>query len=314
MAGKDTAEQRVGFGTRQRLQFQQLEIAVLPQRPDRIGNWFTSADGHDDKRRAAHHQLVQHERRQRIQEVRIVDSDHGTRAARSCRQRVDDGAAQLQSVGLMIGHPLRERTQWNRLGALGSHGPAHSHTTSGGDGHRFAGQPALPDSRRTDDRHAAGCAPFTDPVGDQAEFFVAAGQGPHSGHRCCPHTDLLGKDRRGPRGSLPPGGPLVAVSGGGKLGLRQPHEGVHGRAFHPHPFGDHLVGHSGVAQPQRRRIRQRQLIQGFIAPASVGSHHARMPAAVALRWGTPLPHRQGSEPMTCVNARAATRPWTSKMK
>jgi hypothetical protein len=65
---------------------------------------------------------------------------------------------------------------------------------------------------------------------------------------------------------------LFVISDSGELGPRQTQKDWHGRGIDPDTFGDHLVGNPGVAEPQRRRVRQRQPVKR-LASTQMGNHN-----------------------------------------
>jgi hypothetical protein len=52
------------------------QIAVLPQRSDRVGNRLTGPDGCDDAHGPVQRQLMQKSCRELVEQMRIVDADH----------------------------------------------------------------------------------------------------------------------------------------------------------------------------------------------------------------------------------------------
>jgi len=74
---QDRFDQRDAFVLRERLELDALQEGVLPQRGDGVGNRFPAADRGQNTSRPLHPDLVQQCRRQLVQQLRIVDADHG---------------------------------------------------------------------------------------------------------------------------------------------------------------------------------------------------------------------------------------------
>lgn len=60
----------------ERRQFEPQEVTVLPQRRDRVGHGLAVANGGDDVHRPVEGKLMKEGRRELIEEVRVVDTDH----------------------------------------------------------------------------------------------------------------------------------------------------------------------------------------------------------------------------------------------
>lgn len=175
--------QRFGFPLRQGLKFQSLEMLVFPQRGHRIGYGFAAAHRRHQRRPPLQHKLIHQQSRQIVEQVRIVDRDHGRPAP------ADDPIHGPAHDGLRItrlGHQTRERAQRHRPRALGRTHPAHERTAAAFQRNSFPGEPGLTDPGATRQHHPA-CAPTSAHRGlDERQLLRATGQRPrpHRAHRC----------------------------------------------------------------------------------------------------------------------------------
>ena len=83
----------------ERLQIEPVELARLPKFLCPSGNRFTITDGEHHFRGAPQHDLMQHERREVIEQVHVIDTHHHRRARGGRSQRLDHAADQLNGVG-----------------------------------------------------------------------------------------------------------------------------------------------------------------------------------------------------------------------
>ncbi|CDQ45872.1 hypothetical protein BN1047_03772 [Mycolicibacterium neoaurum] len=84
---------------------------VLPYLADGIGDRFAVAHGQHDAAGAPLHDLMQHERGEIVEQMGIVDADHGRLTGRGGGHGVDDAADQLQPVTIGVGCPGGKRAQ-----------------------------------------------------------------------------------------------------------------------------------------------------------------------------------------------------------
>lgn len=105
------AEQLGAFLLPQRPQVQPVEGVVLPDLTDAVGDRVTVAHRQDHPGRAALHDLVQHERRQVIEQLGVIDDEERRTAGRGGGDRVDHPAHQLQTVAVEMVGPGGERAQ-----------------------------------------------------------------------------------------------------------------------------------------------------------------------------------------------------------
>ena len=75
-AAERRLDQRHALLLGERHQMKALQIAVLPQRCDRVGNRLSGPDGGHNAHRAVQRQLMQQRCRQLVKQMRIVDADH----------------------------------------------------------------------------------------------------------------------------------------------------------------------------------------------------------------------------------------------
>jgi hypothetical protein len=83
---------------RQRRQIHPVELPEPPKLLHANGNRFVVTLGEEHLGHASLHDLVQHEHRQVVQQVRVVDTDHDRCGRRRRRQRFDHLAHQMQAV------------------------------------------------------------------------------------------------------------------------------------------------------------------------------------------------------------------------
>ena len=84
---------------RKRLQVQSLELAALPYLVYLGWNAFALTHGEYDLGGLALHDLVQDERRQFVDQMHVVDTEHHSGAWRRGCHRIDHSAHQLQTIG-----------------------------------------------------------------------------------------------------------------------------------------------------------------------------------------------------------------------
>ena len=93
---------------RQRLQVDPLELSELPKFLYSNGNRLVVPLREQNLGDASLHDLLQHEHRQVIEKVRVVDSDHHRCARRRRGQRFDDLTHQVQTVAAGQSRPRRK--------------------------------------------------------------------------------------------------------------------------------------------------------------------------------------------------------------
>jgi len=190
--------------------------------------------------------LVHGERRQLVEQVGVVDAeDHLARVVAD--ESVDDFAYPTEGVWAEVAGDRGEGAQWDRASGCGADDPLSScgARPAGVDG--FARYASLADTgvagQHDPARAITGCA---NGVGDDSEFLRSPNQGPLGDH-----VQILTARQFAARGFA-----------GRRAQLRVSHLHERGERveFHPDAVGDHLVGDPRIAQPQRGRIRQRQLL------------------------------------------------------
>ncbi len=153
-------------------------MPVFPQCSHRIRCRSAGADGRDHGGRSSQHQLLQHERRQVVEQTCVVDNHQHRGVIRRRRDLGDHTAHQLQRIALEPVGPLRARTQRDRLSRNGTRYPTHRPAALRGERHRFTSQPSLAHSGTTGDYHARVWSVSAEHIRDDLKFLGATGQGP----------------------------------------------------------------------------------------------------------------------------------------
>jgi hypothetical protein len=153
---------------------------VLPQRGHAVGNGLTTAHADDDRRLLLQYQLVEHKRRELIEQVCVIDCDDDATAVGCVGQGVDDATHQLQRAASGLRGPLDERSKRNRARARIGEDPPHLRSSLSRRRCGLGEEPALADAGRSEHRDARETASFAEGFVDEAHFFVAAGQRPRT--------------------------------------------------------------------------------------------------------------------------------------
>ena len=120
---------------------------------------------------------MQHERRQIVQQLRVIDVHQHRGSVRRGSKRPLDASDTMQRTRIELTSPMRERPERNRLSRTGRH---------------FASQSCFADTGATCDRHTGVQAVIAEHVRDEIRFLSAARQRP------CLHGDNA--KRYGPKG------------------------------------------------------------------------------------------------------------------
>ncbi len=180
-SGQCGGEQCGGLVMRQRLQIYPVEIVGLPKFLYPKRNRFTITDRQHHFRGTAQHDLMQHERREVIEQVHVIDTDHYCRRRRSCGQRLDHATDHMQNVVARQPGPRSQSAEGKSARAGRADDPADVMPTGRGGVECFAGDPALSHPSRAAN-HDAGNARIRYRGFDESHLVRASGQRP-----CQPH-------------------------------------------------------------------------------------------------------------------------------
>ena len=138
------------------LQIKPVELRVLPEFLYANGNRLPLTDREHQFGGPALHRLLQHEDRQVVEQVRVIDAeDDGCRRRHRC-QRIDHAAHQMQAVGFGVTGPGGQRTQREPTRGGAADDPPNFAAVEGRRIECFTGHPTLADAGRTGDHNAGG--------------------------------------------------------------------------------------------------------------------------------------------------------------
>ena len=124
VTAEDGFHQRDALFLRERQQVEPGEVTVLPQRHDGVGDRLAAADGRDDVRRPVEDQLVQQGRGELVEQVCVVDSDHGRPVGDKRGPRGRDERHRV--AGGRVADQVRERPERHAARRLRARDPAHT--------------------------------------------------------------------------------------------------------------------------------------------------------------------------------------------
>ena len=127
LAVEALSQERGRPGRVERPDVDRLEQPVLPQRGHGVGRRLTAADGRHHRSRAARHEAEHGGRRVLVEQVGVVDDEHGRARPAALAQPAGDGA---QHEGGMqrrqvLGEQARQRPERHRPAGAGGHDPVH---------------------------------------------------------------------------------------------------------------------------------------------------------------------------------------------
>ena len=137
---------------RKRLQVKSGELAAAPYLVNFGWNAFAFTDGEHDLGGLALHDLVQDERRQFVEQMDVVDTQHHSGTGRRGCHRVDHAAHQLKTVSAARPGPWRERTEGKFARRRRADRPARFKALGRDRRQRLPHYPALPDACRSADQ------------------------------------------------------------------------------------------------------------------------------------------------------------------
>ena len=173
---------RLGLG--ERPEFDAFDEVVGPQRADRVGQGLAGPDRTEDRRAFGARHVVDKRRRQRVEQVRVVDREHDRASGGLPVQRVDGPSQEpgRGGAGRLVGRQDRGQPAERQAGGRRVGGSVPHRQPVGVDGgDTLPQQPALADAGgSTEDQSTSGRA--RGHVGQTGQFGSAPDKAPR-GHR-----------------------------------------------------------------------------------------------------------------------------------
>ena len=138
----------VHLGASEALERDQRRRAVLPQRDDRVGRWFSAPECRDDARGAAAHEQRDERSRRVVEQVGVVDTEDESAAVSLALERADDAmqCAVAPASERAVGHEVRDRAERDRCRRVCGRNPFRLVIVGRSSGEDLVGEPRLPDT------------------------------------------------------------------------------------------------------------------------------------------------------------------------